>query len=187
MIGTPLFEGELVRLAADDLEKIAGLISGWGRDSEFARLLDTDPPRLWSVQKTKKWLEQTQEKDRPGELGFMIHTLEEDRIIGFIGLDGIAWTHGDAWVGIGIGDQNDWNKGFGTDALQVLLRYAFLELNLHRLSLNVFEYNQRAVKSYEKAGFRLEGRARQSLSRDERRWDLIFMGILRREWEKRLA
>ena len=65
----------------------------------------------------------------------------------------------------------------------VLLRYAFAELNLRRVSLSVFEYNPRAMRSYEKAGFVVEGRRRQALNRDGRRWDVIHMGILREEWE----
>ena len=85
-------------------------------------------------------------------------------------------------MGIGIGERQDWNNGYGTDAMQVILRYAFMELNLRRVTLNVFEYNPRAIRSYEKAGFRHEGRIRQYLNRDGQRWDILYMGILREEW-----
>ncbi len=64
----------------------------------------------------------------------------------------------------------------------IILRYAFTELNLWRVSLDVFEYNPRAVRSYEKVGFIHEGCVRQYLNRAGRRWDLIFMGITREEW-----
>jgi RimJ/RimL family protein N-acetyltransferase len=57
-----------------------------------------------------------------------------------------------------------------------------MEQNLRRVSLDTFEYNPRAIRSYEKAGFVYEGRARQYLLREGKRWDLIFMGILRQEW-----
>ena len=66
--------------------------------------------------------------------------------------------------------------------MKVVLRYAFTELNLQRLTLTVFEYNPRAVRAYEKTGFRHEGRLRQFLNREGRRWDMLFMGILRHEW-----
>jgi RimJ/RimL family protein N-acetyltransferase len=66
--------------------------------------------------------------------------------------------------------------------MNVLLRFAFTEVNLKRVSLGVFEYNPRAIRSYEKAGFRLEGRLRSLLHREGRRWDNLFMGILREEW-----
>jgi RimJ/RimL family protein N-acetyltransferase len=114
----------------------------------------------------------------------MIRALDGDRLIGFVGLGGIQWNNGDAFVGISLGERQDWGKGYGTDAMRVLLRYAFDELNLHRVSLDVFEYNPRAIRSYEKAGFTVEGRCRQYLHREGKRWDLIFMGILREEWEQ---
>jgi RimJ/RimL family protein N-acetyltransferase len=66
--------------------------------------------------------------------------------------------------------------------MRLALGFAFMELNLHRVSLNVFEYNPRAVRSYEKAGFHVEGRQRQALLRNGKRWDAIEMGILREEW-----
>ena len=154
------------------------------RDSEFVRLMDSDPARLLSVDKYKEWFEKDMVNEQKNdELFFLIETLSENRPIGLIGLDGIRWTHGDAWVGIGLGERDYWGKGYGSDAMRILLRYAFSELNLHRLSLSVFEYNQRAIRSYQKVGFVDEGRARQFLNRDGQRYDLLFMGILRAEWE----
>jgi len=182
----PLYRGELVRFVAPDPQQAAGELAKWMRDSEFVRLLDTDPARLLSVDKYKEWFEKDLiEEQKNDKLFFLIQTLEEARTIGLIGLDGIRWTHGDAWVGIGLGERDYWGKGYGTDAMRILQRYAFEELNLHRLSLSVFDYNPRAMRSYEKAGFVLEGRARHFLNRDGRRYDLIFMGILREEWERR--
>lgn len=181
-----LFQGELVRFVAAEPQLAAGLFAKWGRDSEFVRLLDADPARLLSVDKYKEWFEKDLvEQQKNDELFFLIRTLEEDLTIGLIGLNGIQWVHGDAWVGIGLGEREYWGEGYGTDAMRILLRYAFEELNLHRLSLSVFEYNSRAIRSYEKVGFVIEGRARQFLNRDGRRYDMIFMGILRDEWKER--
>ena len=97
-----------------------------------------------------------------------------------------SWTHGDTFVGIGPGDREYWGKGYGTDAMKIILRYAFIELNLHWVSLDVFEYNQRGVRSSEKAGFVHEGRARQLLMCEGRRWDVLYMGILREDWIKQV-
>jgi RimJ/RimL family protein N-acetyltransferase len=94
-----------------------------------------------------------------------------------------SWVSGTAWVGIGIGDPDYWGKGYGTDALRLLVGFGFGQLNLRRISLNVFGYNQRAVKSYLKCGFKEEGRLRQWMLRGGERHDLIFMGILREEWD----
>ena len=84
---------------------------------------------------------------------------------------------------MGIGEPEARGQGFGSEVLQLLLRYAFTELNLHRVALNVFEHNPRAIHLYEKTGFTVEGRAREFLNRDGRRWDMIFMGILQEEWQ----
>jgi len=146
------------------------------------RLLGSDVVRPISVKGEKGWLEKEHEDDPADLFMFMIRTLRDDRLIGEIALDGVQWHHGDTFVGISIGEREYWDKGYGTDAIQVILRYAFEELNLHRVSLNVFTYNQRAIRSYEKAGFQFEGRQRERLNRDGERWDMVYMGILRTEW-----
>jgi len=184
--GKSIFQGDRVHLIAPDPERDAGLIARWMRDSEFVRLMDTDPATLFSIDKHKEWLEKDLvDQQKSDEIFFLIRTVQGDKTIGLIGLDGIRWVHGDAWVGIGLGEREYWGKGYGTDAMLILQRYAFLELNLHRLSLTVFEYNERAMSSYKKAGFTEEGRARQYLNRNGERYDMIFMGILREEWERR--
>lgn len=179
-----LFQGKLVRLAAEEVQPLAEALSKWSRDSEYWRLLASDASRTPSVKLTKDWFDKDQEKERPDQFSFAIRTLEDDRLIGSMGLGGVRWTHGEAFVGIGLGERAYWGKGYGTDAMRVILRYAFTELNLHRVSLDVFAYNPRAIKSYEKAGFSHEGKTRGMLQRDGKRWDMVFMGILREEWIK---
>lgn len=177
-----LFQGTLLRLVAMEPTRDAVLFSKWGRDGEYVRLLDSDPPRLWSAKAIKGWIEKDLGKEPPEVINFMIHTLAEDQPIGFIGLDGINWIHGEAWLGIGIGDRSFWGQGYGTEAVRLILKYAFDELNLYRISLNVFAYNERAIRAYQKAGFINEGRARDALKRDGKRSDMVFMGILQPDW-----
>jgi RimJ/RimL family protein N-acetyltransferase len=182
MLEDDLFRGELVRLVAEDPQKVAEMYSHWKRDSEYWRLMASEAAYTHSTRAVKSWIEK-ESQQVPPPLVFFIRTLDEDRIIGDIGLEPVKNSHGDAFVGIGIGERACWGKGYGSDAMRVILRYAFTELNLHRVTLDVFEYNPRAIRSYEKVGFKHEGRARGVLHRDGRRWDLIFMGILREEWE----
>jgi RimJ/RimL family protein N-acetyltransferase len=178
-MNTSAFQGKLVRLAVYDLEHDADHFARWNQDSEYQQLLSSGPVYLWSPKQMKEWFE----KGAEDRYAFTIRTLEEDRVIGELGLGGINWTAGDAWVGIGIGEREYWGRGYGSDAMNVLLRFAFETLNLKRVSLSVFEYNERAIHSYEKAGFQHEGRMRQWMQRAGRRYDLIFMGVLREEWE----
>jgi len=96
----------------------------------------------------------------------------------------IEQPHGDSFVWILIGERDYWGKGYGTDAMRVFMRYAFQEWNLHRLSLRVFGFNQRALRSYEKCGFVYEGVNRNALNKMGQRWDEVWMGITRGEWEK---
>jgi RimJ/RimL family protein N-acetyltransferase len=176
-----LFHGDLVRLSAEEPDVHARVEVRWQRDSEFVRLAGGDL-NLSSEKKIKEWAEKKAEKGpQPGRYPFSIRTLADDGVIGFLGL-GLDLIHSEAWVGIGIGDREDWSKGYGTDTMKICLRYAFLELGVQRVSLGLHEYNPRALRSYEKAGFRLEGRTRKDVLREGKRTDTLWMGILREEW-----
>ena len=180
-----MLKGKLVRLAADEPETAATEFYRWWANAEFQRLCTSDYVLQFSTKKLKERFEKDAEKDPPPINDFYIHTLADDRLIGGISLEGGAYPSGETFVGIGIGDPADWGKGYGSDAMNIILRYAFHELNLRRVALNTFEYNPRGIRSYEKVGFVHEGRMRGYLNREGRRWDLIFMGILREEWEAR--
>ena len=171
-------KGELVRLAAQNPETDAELFAQWSHDGAYLRLLDTDPARGLTLKQAKEMLE---EEIKDHQFRFMIRTLTEDRAIGFVGM-WVNWLNDEGWIGIGIGEPEFRGKGYGTDAMRVILRFAFTELNLHRVSLGLFAYNERALRSYEKAGFVLEGRTRHDVYRDGTRGDSLWMGILRTEW-----
>lgn len=177
-----LFRGELVRITAEEPESRAKVEVRWQRDTEFHRLADSNPARMESEKKLKEWVEkQNEDGSQPQRYSFSVRTLEADKHIGFF----VLWVdliHKEAWVGIGIGDRDFWGKGYGTDMMKLCLQYAFMELNMQRVSLGLHEYNPRALRSYEKAGFRLEGRTRQDLMREGKRYDSLWMGILRDEW-----
>jgi RimJ/RimL family protein N-acetyltransferase len=177
-----IFTGQLVRLSAFDPEEMSKAFTRWYLNSEYFRLLNSSPHRMKSSKSTIKWMEEEVGEMSLESYYFSIRTLEDDKLIGEIGLDVVNWPGRDAFVGLGIGETEYWSKGYGTDVMNVLLRFAFTEINLRRVSLGVFEYNPRAIRSYEKAGFRHEGRLRRLLNREGRRWDNLFMGILREEW-----
>jgi RimJ/RimL family protein N-acetyltransferase len=178
-----IFRGTLVRLSAISAEDMARAHARWNRDTEMHRLADSDPARLSSEKKLREYFEKELEKDPPAAYRFSIRTLADDSLIGGTGLVP-DMVRGDAWFYIVIGDRNYWDKGYGTDATRLVLQYGFIELNLRRISLGLHAYNDRALKSYLKAGFTLEGRTRGDGLRDGVRFDGLWMGILREEWKE---
>ncbi|HSJ56838.1 MAG TPA: GNAT family protein [Anaerolineae bacterium] len=178
--GQDLFRGELVRLAAA-AEGDAEAFGRWSEDAEYLRGLDTDYARPRSVDEMRKQLERS--PDDRGSVEFRIRTLQDDRLIGFVVLHSIEWNNRTANLAIGIGEAEYRGKGYGSDALRVVLRYAFHELNLERVGLDVNENNVRAIHAYEKVGFRHEGAMRHALLRDGRWHARIIMGILYDEWQ----
>ena len=177
-----IFSGKLARLSAFDPEEMSRAFTRWSLNSEYVRLLNSSARPMQSAKSMAKSMEKELEELSVENYYFSIRTLAEDKLIGEIDLGVVNWPGRDAFVGLGIGETEYWSKGYGTDVMNVLLRFAFTEINLRRVTLTVFEYNPRAIRSYEKAGFRHEGRLRGLLNREGRRWDELFMGILREEW-----
>lgn len=182
-IADPLFESERLRLASPEPEKDAETEARWTHDADYLRLLTPEPARPVSPTHIKKrYEEQAKEKDHR-RLAFAIRLKADDRLIGFARLENIEWNNGVARLVLGLGTAEDRRQGYGSEALQLILRYAFHELNLHRLNAETAEYNPGAQRWLEKAGFQLEVRQRQCLYRDGRRWDALWFGLLRPEWE----
>jgi RimJ/RimL family protein N-acetyltransferase len=174
-----LLKGKLVRLAAHDPDTSVDTIVDWNKDTNYVRLLAVDPVKPPTRKEWKDRLERGVESDF---YPFGIRSLEDDKLIGFIILMHVNHVNGEAFVGIGIGDGEYRSKGYGADAMRVVLDFAFRELNLHRVALDAIATNARAVRSYEKVGFVHEGKTRGTEYRNGVRDDLVAMGILRSEW-----
>lgn len=184
-IQTQLFEGRDIRFGPIDYEKDSGIESKWTHDSAFMRMYEINPARPMSaaiIKKQYEKLEKQVEEDK-NLYHFMIRAKEDDRLIGKAAIQWVEWTNGNAWVHLGIGSAEDQRKGYGSQALSMLVRFAFAELNLFRLSARIPEYNQAALALFSKFGFVEEVRRRQALDRDGRRWDLIVFGLLNSEWQ----
>lgn len=117
----------------------------------------------------------------PNTVMFAVCDREEDLHIGNIKIDSFDWSSRVAELGILIGDQRYWGKGIGSEACQLVLRYAFDTLNLRKVELCVFSNNPAAMKLYEKLGFKLEGTLRQHVFRNGSYWDKHYMGIFKEE------
>jgi len=172
-------QGKHIYLRAMDPEKDTEVMAVWQRDALYNRYMDSELAMMFPRDQMKAWFEKRLDYVNT----FMICRVEDASSIGFIELAGFDWHSGNAWMGIGIGERENWGKGYGTEAQHTLLKMAFEEWHLHRISLAVLDYNERAIHSYEKAGFKLEGSLRGFVRRDGKIWDMHMMGILRQDWE----
>lgn len=179
MMNKEFFTGKRIELTPIDLEKDVEVWEAWNHDSDYLRLLDDFPANQYSAALIKEWFE----KESSPNACFIIRTIKEQKPIGFIELGGYDWVARNAWVGVGIGDPDYRSQGYGTEAMNLLLKFAFRGQNLHRVNLGVFAFNKRAIRCYEKSGFKYEGIEREAIYKDDQRWDCHLMGVLQSEWE----
>jgi RimJ/RimL family protein N-acetyltransferase len=118
----------------------------------------------------------------PDALAYTIAELPTERQVGFTTFSGLDPDNGSVTYHVTIGERDAWGRGLGTETTELMLDHAFARLGLHRVGLTVFAFNERAIRAYEKAGFRVEGRLREAVKREGRFWDEVAMGVLRDEW-----
>ncbi|MCL5270155.1 MAG: GNAT family N-acetyltransferase [bacterium] len=174
-----MFEGNLTRLRACREEDVP-LAQQFISDPEVSLNMVPDIPYPMTLGEERKWYESL--SARGDRYSFAIETREETRYIGGCGVNNINWKNGTAEVGIFIGDPEFRDKGCGTDALGTPVRFAFGQIHINKLKLNVFSFNARAICCYEKLNFKLEGVLRQEIFRDVRYHDIHIMSILREEY-----
>jgi len=178
ILRTAFLRGDRLYLRPLDAEDLDRCLR-WMNDPELTQYLGRKTPM--SREMEKEWLAKQYEDE--GSTNFAIVLNDGDRHIGNCGLDSADFMNGSASLGIFIGEPDARSQGYGTDAVRLLLAYGFGELNLHRIYLTVFSFNDRAQRAYEKAGFVTEGTRRQDYYRHGRYHDTHIMGILRSEWE----
>lgn len=172
--------GERVRLRAAERDDLPTFVR-WFNDPEVLHFLMMHD--RMSLAKEERWFENLlSESDI---FFFVVEALEDRKVtpIGTLGLHRVDWKNSNTEFGISIGEKAYWGQGYGTEATRLVLRYAFHELNLKRVYMDVYDFNTRAIRSYEKAGFTHEGTKRQALFRDGRYHDVHVMGMLREEFE----
>ncbi len=181
MLGDDLLRGELVYLDAMERGDIE-TIGPWWRSLNLVQYVRADVMMPQTLQDEYDWFD-NQRKDS-GSYGFVVKRIDTSEVIGGTGLFGVNWQVRSCTFGIALGDQSVWGKGYGTDATRLALRFAFLEMNMNRVELRVYDYNNRGIRAYEKAGFVQEGRLREAIYRDGRYWDELVMSVLRADWIK---
>jgi RimJ/RimL family protein N-acetyltransferase len=176
-----MIQGEKVRLRAlqeEDAEDCWRWFNNW----EMVRNLESRYPlsRL-----AERGIVERLMKPEPNDKVFAIEALDGGLYLGNVGLHRISWEDRRATFGIFIGEKAYWGKGYGTDATRAVLRFAFDEMNLNRIDLQVLDDNERGIRCYEKIGFVREGVQRQYRFREARYVDMVMMSILREEYDAR--
>jgi RimJ/RimL family protein N-acetyltransferase len=153
----------------------------WYSDPEIARLAryQEAPMRAEEIERFF-----TARVVGPDALAMAIHERGSDRLVGTCAFSQLDGDNGSALYHITIGEKDAWGRGFGTEATRLMLEHAFGPLGLHRIALFVFEFNERAIRTYQRCGFVIEGRARESIFRDGRWWDELAMSVLVSDWRR---
>jgi RimJ/RimL family protein N-acetyltransferase len=151
----------------------------WSEDETYIRYLRVGPIVPDNEKELKEWIDESHKSN--SSCMFSIRPLDDEAIVGFVMLMDIQWTHRVATLAIGISPEHQ-RKGYGREAMELILRFAFHEFNLFRVQLHVFSYNTPAIRLYENIGFVREGTLRGALQRDGRRYDVYLYGILNDEW-----
>jgi len=123
-------------------------------------------------------------KSSKNDIMLAIISKKDSHHIGNIKLGSINWIHRYADLGIIIGEKKYWGKGYGTEACRLLLKYAFVKLNLNRVCLGVWGIHGPAIRAYKRAGFKIEGRRRNKFHLEGKYVDEVAMGILKKEFIK---
>jgi len=174
--------GERLRLRPAEREDLPTFVS-WLADPEVRRGIHRHLPM--SLAQEDIWFEDMIK--RPVDQQTLVIETKPGKkwnLIGTCGFHNIDWRVRSAELGILIGEKKEWNKGYGTETMLLLLKHGFLVLNLNRLDLLVYEDNLGAVRAYEKAGFVHEGRMREAHFSDGEYKDVLLMSVLRSEWNK---
>jgi RimJ/RimL family protein N-acetyltransferase len=175
-----MIEGNKVKLTPIKREYIETFLK-WFNDPEITQYLIVYRP-LTQIEE-EEWFE-NKVKNQNSIIFSILYRKEDgsELLIGNCGLE-IDWKNRLGQFGIVIGESEFHSRGFGTEASKLLVDYGFNTLNLHRIELDVFEFNKRAIKAYKKVGFIEEGRKRKSHFENGAYHDRIMMSILREEWK----
>lgn len=175
----PILRGERVYLRPAERSDLETFVR-WLSDAEVARYLAVRSPLSQAME--EKWFDQVVEQQGRDRYHYVICLLADGRPLGAADLREINLEDGRAAFGIVIGEKDEWNRGYGTDALNAICDFGFGQLRLERIELDVYADNKRAQRSYEKAGFQHEGTLRHGHFADGRFMDVERMALLRDEW-----
>lgn len=174
-----MFQSNRIKLRKIELNDVEQYHT-WRNDTEV--MYSTNPfLDLYTLEETKGFFEMVILESKTAK-SYMVEEIDSGKTIGITSLINIDYKNRNAECILDIGEKDYWGMGYGKEALTLLLDYAFLELNLHRISLSVFSFNNRAIRLYTGIGFVEEGISRQALYRNGEWHDIVNMGILKKDY-----
>ncbi|MFH1175252.1 MAG: GNAT family protein [bacterium] len=176
-----MLKGEKVLLRPIKKSDIYNLAT-WVNDQEVNQFTSHDLPMAEVME--EQWFEKKVARTDSVILVVEAIDCEEPKPIGSCGIHGIHMIYRNAGFGIMIGEKDYWEKGYGSEAAQLIINFAFYRLNLNRISSAVLDFNPRSLALHKKLGFKEEGRKRESFYKNGRYCDEIIFGLLRKEWEE---
>jgi RimJ/RimL family protein N-acetyltransferase len=178
-----MYTGKLVRLRAYKKEDLP-LAQVWLNDPEMKTNLAPGIPYPYTLEDEEKWyLGNTSSNN--DVYTFAIEDLATGSYIGGCGINWVDWKNSRAMVGIAIGNKDFLGKGYGTDAMEVLVAFIFNQMNIRKIKLMVYAFNERAIQSYKKCGFVVEGVKKLEVFKNGAYHDEIEMALFRDDWEAR--
>lgn len=172
-----MLKGDRITLRAIERDDLPRFVA-WLNDPEVTHHLLTFLPMGHDDE--TEWYESQRKDD--SSLNLAITITEAEQLIGSVGLIGINQRDQHAELGILIGDKSQWGQGFGQEAIDLLVQFAFTELNLHRIFLRVDASHVAAIRCYQNCGFEEEGRLRDAVYHHGYFEDQLMMSILRPEY-----
>ncbi len=172
-----MYEGKLVRLRAFDNSDLMQCLK-WSNDYEVMRGASGAILYPSTVDDEARAMGQNTSYTA-GEYQFAVETLAGEKLIGKCGFTRVNWKNRLGEMAILIGEKEHRGKGYGADAVQTLCRFGFGEMNLRKIKAVVFDFNQAALRCYEKCGFVREGVLKQEMYRDGAYHDVILLALYR--------
>ncbi|MEY2640878.1 MAG: hypothetical protein RL150_271 [Candidatus Parcubacteria bacterium] len=168
------FRVRLRLLTADD----AVTLTTWMNDPETTQYITQYLPK--TLEAEHAWIELLYKNDK--DIVFGIEHIEDDTLIGVIGLHHIQYRHGTASTGATIGSKDHLGKGYGSEAKMLLLKYAFDTLNLRKIGARVYAFNGRSLRYQEKCGYRVEGVLKEQHFINGEYHDEVLLAVRREDW-----
>lgn len=179
-----MLETERLLLKSHTLDNVEKM-NKWSNDPVLLYYDDDEPigNELIPIENTKKYIEKIMNDNDESIIRFGIHKKRDNSLIGFCMIAFIDDYNKSCKMGITIGEENEWGKGYGKEVVNEVIRYCFEKLNLNRVGVEIYAFNDRSIKLFESLGFVKEGVIRELVYKKGKFHNEYIYGLLKSEWK----